>query len=237
MKSTFYLMLLIFFMGTHTHLLAKLSFKNPDEMLTYVKQYLPENPVILEAGGHFGEDTIRMKSVWPNAIMHVFEPLPSSFNTMLETLQNISDVHCYPYALSTYSGFTDFYINTENYGASSINPPVNWNKKEFTKVLRKIPCITLDEWAKQYGIDHIDFMWLDMEGHELHALRHGADILKTVKAIYTEISYIPVRVHSGLFYELKALLAVHGLTDVWRESYVIVRYSDALFIKEDLLNR
>jgi FkbM family methyltransferase len=230
--------LLITLAATHTTILfSQLSFKNPDEMLAYVKQYLPENPVILEAGGRFGEDTVRMKSLWPNATMHVFEPLPSSFKTMLDAVSHLSNVHCYPYALTSYCGSTDFYINTGNLGACSINAPVSWNEEEFEKTPIKVPCTTLNKWMRGQAISHIDFMWLDMEGHELHALRHGIDVLKTAKAIYTEVSFMPVRLNSGLYTNLKALLIAHGFSEVWRSTYKEEKYGDALFIKKDLLNQ
>lgn len=232
MKRMIPLILLLLLTNMHLSLSAKLSFKNPDEMLAYVQRFLPENPVILEAGGRFGEDTLRMKSVWPLAIMHVFEPLPSSFNTLVEALQYIADVHCYPYALTSHSGVTDFYINEDNCGASSINAPVSWNEGEFEKAPIQVPCITLNEWAQRNQISHIDFMWLDMEGHELYALEHGTDILKTVKAIYTEVSFEPIRLNSGLYINLRKLLAKHGFLEVWRSTYQQEKYGDALFVKK-----
>ena len=222
--------------ATHSAYTATLSFKNSDEMLAHVKKYLPENPIVLEAGGRFGEDTVRMKSLWPNATMHVFEPLPSSFKTMLEAVNHLPDVHCYPYALTSYCGSTDFYINPENIGACSINAPVSWNENEFEKTPIKIPCTTLNEWMREQSISHIDFMWLYMEGHELYALQHGTDVLKTVTAIYTEISFVPVRISSGQYLQLKYFLLLNGFAEVWK-SCSEGRYGDALFIKKELLNQ
>ena len=95
-------------------LTANIVFKDPNAMLHYVKKLLPQAPQILEAGGHFGEDTIKMKKIWPNATIHVFEPLPSSFEKMQNQTNNLKNVTCYPYALTTYSGETNFYIDLPN---------------------------------------------------------------------------------------------------------------------------
>lgn len=210
-----------------------IHFRNPDEMLSYVKRFLPQSPVILEAGGNHGEDTNRMKSVWSNAVMHVFEPLPDSFEVVLKNTKSLSDVFCYPYALTNYSGETDFYIDFHNHGSSSINYPVKFNEHEFEKTPIRVSCITIDEWAKQNNVDSIDFMWLDMESHELYALRHALDILKTVKAIYTEVAYEPVRQGSCLYPELRAFLEAQGFVEVWKVSHG--RFGDALFIKKELM--
>ena len=205
-----------------------------DEMLQYVKQFLPDAPVLLEAGGHFGEDTIKMKKVWPKAIVHAFEPLPSSFRRMLKEVKGISSIHCYPYALTNHMGTTNFYIDVPNNGASSIDFPVSWNQEEFDKTPIQVPCITLDRWADMYDVDYIDFMWLDMEGHELYALQQAQEILKTVKVIYTEISFIPVRINSGGYGDLRNLLESQGFVEVWKWQCGN-GYGDALFIKKDLL--
>ena len=37
-----------------------------------IKQYLPENPRILEAGAHIGRDTVKLSKLWPQEqFMHL----------------------------------------------------------------------------------------------------------------------------------------------------------------------
>ena len=211
-----------------------LTFKNPKEVLEYVKQFLPHAPIIIEAGAHYGDDTVNMKSVWPYATMHLFEPLPHSFKIMRKTLSNVPQVHYYPLALSNHEGITEFHVNSSNPGACSINAPVHWNASEFDQTPAQIHCMTIDTWAYLYDISHVDFMWLDMEGHELYALQGAKRILSGVKAIYTEVSYIPVRVNSGNYKDVTVLLEECGFIEVWRWD-VGNGYGDALFIKKDLL--
>lgn len=227
--------LIIALLGSTTFISASLQVSFPpgnywDAVLLYVKSLVPENPVILEAGGHYGEDTIRMKTVWPQATMHVFEPLQISFEKMILDAGHLSNTFFYPYALTTYSGTTCFYIDIPNNAASSIGYPVEWNASEFDTTPIEVSCITLDEWAKQNNVTKIDFMWLDMEGHELYALQHALDILPTVQAIFTEISFVPVREGSCSYYDLRAFLESQGFYEAWK-SGDSGRYGDALFLK------
>lgn len=210
------------------------SFKDNDQMLSYVKRFIPANPTILEAGGNLGEDTRRMKRIWPNATMHVFEPLPWSFRSMLHNNSDLTNVHCYEYALTNYTGTTNFYVDIPNNGSSSIGLPLDFNRSEFDLSPLQVECITLDKWAQQNNIDHIDFMWLDMESHELYALKQGLTILSTVKAIFTEVAYEPVREGSALYPELRSFLEAHGFQEVWKCKHSH-RFGDALFIKKELL--
>ena len=231
MKKNYKKILTLSLLAMHPHVLSSPSFRNPDEMLSFVKSFLPTSPTILEAGGHFGEDTIRMKTVWPNATIHVFEPLPSSFAKMIQETGHLSSVFCYPYALTTYSGETNFYIDIPNNAASSIGYPVTWNAHEFNKIPIQVTCITINDWAKLTHTSQIDFMWLDMEGHELYALQHASSILNTVQAIYTEISFVPIREGSCSYTELRKFLEAQGFYEVWKRS--CGRFGDALFIKKE----
>lgn len=211
-----------------------LSFRDNDQMLSYVKRFIPANPTILEAGGNLGEDTRRMKRIWPNAAMHVFEPLPWSFKAMRHNNSDLTNVHYYEYALTNYSGTTNFYVDIPNNGSSSIGLPLDFNRSEFDLTPLQVECITLDKWAQQNNIDHIDFMWLDMESHELYALKNGLTILPTIKAIFTEVAYEPVREGSALYPELRAFLEANGFVEVWKCKHTH-RFGDALFIKKELV--
>ncbi len=207
--------------------------KNENDVLQYVKTFLPTNPIILEAGGNLGEDTLRMKSFWPNATMHVFEPLPLSFKKMKEATEHLSNINYYPYALSDHTGTTNFYINIPNNGASSIGRPLAFNQDEFDPTSINVKCLTINAWVKLYNINHIDFMWLDMESHELYALKNSLNVLNTVRAIYTEVAYTPVRGNSCLYPDLKKFLEDNNFSEVWKMN--CGRFGNALFIKKDLL--
>lgn len=210
-----------------------------DDVLLYLKnKILPNNPVILEAGAHYGEHTKKMKNLWPQATMHTFEPLDSSFSRLLEIAKNEDNVFCYNYALSSYTGKTNFYINPGNDGASSIGAPVDFNKNEFLTTPIEVECTTISQWADEYEIKAIDFMWLDMEGHELKALMNAGVLLNSVKAIYTEIDFIKVRDGSCLYFDLKSFLEKNGFHEVWKRSWGALGnplfQGDALFIKKNI---
>ena len=51
----------------------------PDETLSVIKQCLPENPIVVEAGAFNGRDTQNMAQTWSLSIIHAFEPVPQLF--------------------------------------------------------------------------------------------------------------------------------------------------------------
>ena len=40
-----------------------------------IKQYLPINPVVIEAGAHIGTDTVEFSKIWPKGSIYAFEPI------------------------------------------------------------------------------------------------------------------------------------------------------------------
>lgn len=55
----------------------------------YIAQFLPPNPIIIEAGAHIGRDTKKMARQWPNAHIHAFEPVPALFEILKKILLHI----------------------------------------------------------------------------------------------------------------------------------------------------
>jgi len=66
-------------------------------------------------------------------------------------------------------------------------------------------------------ITHIDYMWLDMEGAELIALKSSSRILSTVKVISTEVNFKEYRKGMALFEEFNSFLLNSGfiLHKIW----------------------
>ncbi len=232
------LFFIIFFTSCHVFAANSLHFPTEKSLLTYIRDtLLPEDPVILEAGGHYGEHTKIMKTVWPQSTMYVFEPLKSSFEKLLERAYDLKNVYCYNYALSDHTGIVNFHVNPGNSGASSIGAPVPVLEERrllltpFDEIPIPVNCVTIAEWTAHHKVNGIDFMWLDMEGHELQALMHAGDILDKVKVIYTEINFIEIRKGSCLYVDIKKYLEEKGFREVWKKITTPRSQGDALFVR------
>lgn len=218
----------LFLLFTYT-LTFSLGEKVPFSLL---RKLLPENPIILEAGAQFGEDTQWMSDFWSEGIIHAFEPLPESFNQLQQIASTRNNIKIYNVALSEKNGPAVFYVAG---GASSLLPPTpSFNQDYFHADLDNpiiVNCISLDDWAKNNKIDHIDFMWLDMEGNELKALNAGENILATVKVIYTEVNLQNFWQGTVLYQDLKKYLEQKGFTEIWKD-IVPHWHGNALFVKD-----
>jgi len=207
---------------SHWWLLTKLKIIGTYEKLLgkgiipkkYFLHFLPDKPIILEAGAHKGKDTVEMAKQWPSGTIFAFEPVPELFEKLTKNTRKFKNVHCYQLALGTSSGQQPMFISSgASDGSSSLLPPkthLQYYPTVFFDKKVEVQITTLDDWAASHGIGHIDFMWLDLQGMELDVLKSGLHILTTVKAIYSEVSEIENYEGQCLYEEFRDWLVMQG---------------------------
>lgn len=179
-----------------------------------IAKYIPENPIILEAGASDGKDTLAFSTLYPKGKIYAFEPVPNIYGMLKERTKACKNVHTFPIALSDVSGEATMYVSSgASHGSSSLLDPkghIDFHKNVHFKEQIKVKIKTLDEWATENGVERIDFMWLDMQGGEYKALKSGTNILKTVQGIFTEVSLLEMYEGAPLYPEFRAWLEGQG---------------------------
>jgi 2-O-methyltransferase len=201
----------------------------------YIRHYLPENPVILEAGAHIGTDTLEMAKLWQDATIHAFEPVPDLFQFLSKNTEGVSNIHIYPLALSDVSGALDIHISSGNSnGSSSILAPkkhLEVHPDVLFKEKIRVKTTTIDDWARHNQIQKIDMLWLDLQGYELPVLTKSLSILRGVKVIYTEVNLIENYENNATYAELKNWLETQGFF-VEREALAWKDGGNVLFVRK-----
>ncbi|MCA9770725.1 FkbM family methyltransferase [Candidatus Dependentiae bacterium] len=194
-------------------------------LLNIISHYIPDNPIIIEAGAFDGRDTRKLSRQWPCGTIHTFEPVPDIFALLKKNTTSLSHVHCYNIALSEKTGTTVFYISEkpnkpgQPFQAGSLHKPqkrLSFSDVQYKKTIH-VQTITIDDWAKQYGVNHVDFLWLDMQGHELHVLKAAPHILKTIKVIYTEVNFGQAYENQYTYEQVKQWLEKRNFQEIGRD--------------------
>ncbi len=216
--AVFLLAIQIFGCGPFKKYKGPLEMQSYENKLDYLREYLPSNPVIVEAGAHYGDDTLRFIEKWPDSTIYSFEPNPHAYHELCENTQDNPQVHRIPYALGTQIEMVPFHVchgtegnQPELYeGASSLLESSDAMRIHYQGPQILVPCTTLDHWCNVTQVKSIDLLWLDLEGMELQVLKNSQEILKTVRALFIEINFYPFRKEMTLFYDLKAFLEMNG---------------------------
>jgi len=128
-------------------------------------------------------------------------------------------------ALSDRTGHADFHL-CKKQDVSSLYLPNLGFLQEFPDVERfevvdtiKIATDTLDNQLQRAGIDEVDFLKIDVQGHELPILRGAMKTLRAVIGLELEVEFVEIYKAQPLFPELHSFVAQMGfeLFDLKRE--------------------
>lgn len=218
------------------------KFNHPVEALALAAPYLPSNPTIIEAGAYDGTDSTFMARFWPAGTLHSFEPVPELYAKLSEKANLLPNIHTYQLALSDTISTATFYISELNsepgipsQSSSLLEPKEHLTYAPHVLFTKAIPVktITLDQWAQEQSISSVDFLWLDMQGSELNALMASPKIMKTVKAILTEVEFVEAYKGQYLYQDVKNWLELQGFRmiavdfDINKPPW----FADALFVR------
>lgn len=199
-----------------------------------IASFLPNNPIILEAGAHKGRDTLKMVKQWPQGTFYCFEPVPAMFELLNKAVDGMPHVHCYQLALAGSNGTATFHVSSgRSDAASSLYEPAEYALEHPDTIFNDITVktSTLDSWATEHKVKRIDFMWLDMQGGELAMLQAGTNVLKTVTAICSEVNLIERYAGAPLYSTYKAWMESQGFYVAYEHLFKTT-WGNVLFVRK-----
>ncbi|MGY1769943.1 FkbM family methyltransferase [Blastococcus sp. SYSU D00813] len=219
-------------------LMRKLRGLQPSEItLDEVARYVPDHPVVIEAGAADGRDTAEFVRRWPGCEVHAFEPVPSAMAKVEQLTAAMPEVRRYPVALADRTGTMTMYLSdrTDDPGctdSSSLLAPTG-HLEAFPEVVfgaeLQVPTTTMDAWLEAHPLPRIDLMWLDMQGAELAALEAGPRTLARTGAVLMEVSRKPLYAGAPLYDEVLRWLRGQGFRPVIDRVPVV--FGNVLFVR------
>lgn len=209
------------------------------------KKILPRNPKILDAGSYLGKESILMSQIWPDSTVYSFEPVPDIYSRLVFNTRKYKNIKTYNLALSNYTGTSEMILSQFPHSntaaltsmSSSLRNPkkhLEYSKVKFNKKVI-VPVTTLDNWAKENKVDHIDFLWLDLQGSELDVLKASPEILKKVRAIFIEVDFVEVYEGQPLYEEVRVWIELQGFEMIaknFEKPLCPEWFGDCLFIRK-----
>jgi FkbM family methyltransferase len=170
---------------------------DPDTV-RFIGAALPEEGVFFDVGAHVGLISFQVLRCRPCARIHAFEPHPDR-NAQYRRHRQLNgaenQVKINETALSDAVGEVGFDFDRHAIGERGA----------------PVPTTTLDRYAEAAEVDRIDVLKLDVEGHELEALRGAGRMLREGRI--KKITLEAMDVH-GDTSEAAALLESHGYRPV-----------------------
>jgi FkbM family methyltransferase len=170
---------------------------------------------ICDVGAHHGELAVRFATLFPTATIYSFEPYSHSFDILKKNVGSNPNVQPIHLAMSSSNGTAELYVNAQD-STNALSATGEMGRKyqswqTETVAKETVQTTTLDEWGTQNKISEIHLLKLDIQGHELHALRGAVRYLQSsVRLIYTEVEFVKIYNENCLSYEVEYFLRESG---------------------------
>ncbi|MCH8148627.1 MAG: FkbM family methyltransferase [Planctomycetes bacterium] len=205
------------------------------EAMDDMKALLPEPRVILDCGANVGQSAASFRRAFPQADIYSFEPVRAVFQQLQSKCEEVG-VHAVRKAVGDRDGQATIHLTASPEASSLLgfqegNPCAKWTKEVGEEV---VDICTLDRWCRDSEVDphRVDLLKLDVQGGELKALHGAKALLRSVRMVYLEVSFVPMYKDSPLHAEIDSFMGEcgfrqHGIYPSDQPHH----WGDALFVK------
>lgn len=180
-----------------------------------------ESPVVFDVGANVGDYAALVVRHAPAAQVYAFEPSATVYQQLLRNAAAQGGrVRTFNLGLSDGDGAVELYSYTVEGEEVSLISSID--RRLPTQVVRvevsateQIRVRTLDNFCEEHRVTRIDFLKLDVEGHELAVLRGARSMLESGAVSIIQFEFGPANIYSRTyFYDFWTMLS--GAFDIYR---------------------
>ncbi len=163
--------------------------KNIEPELFFVERFIPTNAVVMDVGANVGQYIFVFNQYAKPARMAAFEPVPVLYKLLKKVFKKSEIYHN---AISNYNGPCVLSIPVINnmpvFTRSMVNDQANNNSALMNVTVQ---AISIDSFLMANpGIEHVDFIKIDVEGHEQKVIEGAVETIRKYKPIlFVEIEH------------------------------------------------
>lgn len=170
--------------------------------MRYIQQHLRQvsSPVLFDVGANVGEYSLSLDKVFGSvAKVYAFEPLPATFDLLVAQTAGKDNIACYNFGFGIEPSETKLFHGGAGSTIASLYPQREdhgWR----TDMSDAICINTVDAFCNQEAIKQIDFLKIDIEGHEFQALQGAHNMLETGTIRYIQFEFGPRQIDSRTYF-------------------------------------
>ena len=166
---------------------------------------------VFDVGAHEGEWTRCMMNIHPRCTIHLFEPMPATFETLKRKTQHLAaHIKLNPFGLSEKSGAVKLHYSDRDSSTATLYPlkGMQYHDQYYASHvqcdLRKA-----SDYIREHHIERIDFLKIDTEGADFQVIKGFGNDLHRVRVIQFEYGIFNISSHA-LLYDLCMYLKQKG---------------------------
>lgn len=154
-----------------------------------LEKLLPFCRTVFDVGAAGGFWARHALSVNPQLNLHCFEPLPINQTGLVEALAGRAVIN--GFALGAVNGRLPFHVVSEHTGDNwQLGSLYGRNQGQFgASVELSVDVLTVEEYCRRAGVEHIDFLKIDVEGAELDVLTGAVPLFREGRIMAAQFEY------------------------------------------------
>lgn len=193
--------------GDRTQALAFMPRRYSEEVVDQIVNKLPPSGLFFDVGANAGLITFPVAHQRPDARIVGFEPNPAAVEAWRRNWRLTASpaVALEPVAVSDYEGAANLDCASFDLGAGAI---------VASGVGVDVDAVTLDAYCAARGVERIDVMKVDVQGHEPEVLRGARSLLRSGAIRWLIVEFeAPILESRGLSrLDMLKMLAAYGMT-------------------------
>ncbi len=194
--------------------------------------------VVVDIGANFGQSAERFARLFSSSVVYTIEPAQEVFDELFLRFAGEERVNPLRYAMSDEDGVVRLH-HSEHSQCSSLDSP--WKGAGSCE---EVASRRLDTLCAEIGVEKIDVLKIDTEGHDVRVLRGAESLLSAgaIDIVIVECGFLQDDPCHANFYEIAELLkpfgfALSGFTETtnfqWIEGTYSLLYCNAIFTRSD----
>jgi FkbM family methyltransferase len=160
-----------------------------------------DQPVLLDVGANIGLYSERLMESFPNAQLYCFEPQKDNFKKLTDRVQG-GKANLYNIGLGSVRTSMCLYDRGDSQGSShaSMHKAVISEIHKQQVVEYNVQVDTLESFCENEGINHIDFLKVDTEGHDYEVLKGAESLIEKNSIDLIHFEFNSMNVISKVFF-------------------------------------
>jgi len=209
------------------------------ELLKRAPEFAPQ--LIFDVGANIGQSVAEFRDAYPDSMIMAFEPVPDAFSELQRVVEGDQRVQTFNYGLSRTAGELTMTAN----GSSTGNRVVDARGR--TEGTISVPMMSGDQVCAEHDIDHLDFLKIDAEGHDVEVLAGFSTMLRDqhIEYVQVEVSLSPRNLVHASFAQVSGYMTSfdYGLLGLYGLKRRMPRlgtrrgalFGDAVFVRDEVV--
>jgi FkbM family methyltransferase len=203
--------------------------------------------VVFDVGAHIGDyASAVILQFGEKADLYCYEPSKSTFELLTDRLKNHTNVKLFNFGFGEKEEHVPLYSSKEESSISSVYKRSLHHCGVTMEYAEEVELRTLDNFCAEKGIKHIDFLKLDVEGHELRVLSGASNLISSNSIDFIQFEFGDCNIDSRTYfrdfffllnpyYRINRILK-KGLTTIekYNEKYEIFKVTNYLAISRKI---